>query len=408
MSQDGLPHALLPYRPYLRTAEELRTACAPASHHLRLLVLRVAVQRKLGGQMSANDQRWLAAFLDALEAERAAVTPTGSSHPSTQIRAFALDLLARAEAADASQRADCAAKVASAYHAAAVVLDALKLFGPLEAEVAQRQAQALARSQALATEHRLGSVPLAWRPIDRALLLEPSHALPAPDVKQPQHAGSAAQAIAGAAAVGGVAATVATSSMLLGAAGAGAAVYAATRSDGLGEATRATGQGAAAGFAKVRQYNQEHKVTERASAAAVSTWQQAQQFNEEHKITERTSAAAASAWQQTKQFNEDHKVTERASAAAASAWQQTKQFNEEHKVTERASAAAASAWQQTKQFNEDHKVTERASAAAMAAWQQTKQFNEDHKVLERASAAAASFGQALKAGITKRMSERSL
>ena len=73
--------------------------------------------------------------------------------------------------------------------------------------------------------------------------------------------------VAGAAVVGGTAGVV-LAGPVIGLAAAGGAAYAATRSDGVGDAAKATGTAALAVGDKAREFNAEHDVTNKAARAA--------------------------------------------------------------------------------------------------------------------------------------------
>ena len=70
--------------------------------------------------------------------------------------------------------------------------------------------------------------------------------------------------VAGAAVVGGTAGVV-LAGPVIGLAAAGGAAYAATRSDGVGDAAKATGTAALAVGDKAREFNAEHDVTNKAA-----------------------------------------------------------------------------------------------------------------------------------------------
>lgn len=104
-----------------------------------------------------------------------------------------------------------------------------------------------------------------------------------------------AKVMAGAAVVGGVAVGAAAGSVALGVVGAGAAAYAATRNDQIGDAARATGQAAVAAGKKADEINKEHKITDKIGAAAKTTYSKAKELDEKHGITTKAAAGVTAA-----------------------------------------------------------------------------------------------------------------
>lgn len=94
--------------------------------------------------------------------------------------------------------------------------------------------------------------------------------------------------VAGAAVVGGVAATI-VAGPLIGIAAAGGAAYAATRSDKIGEAAKATGNAAITVGKTAQQVDREHHVTQKATQATKDALGAAAAFNERHDITGKVS-----------------------------------------------------------------------------------------------------------------------
>jgi len=87
--------------------------------------------------------------------------------------------------------------------------------------------------------------------------------------------------IGGAALAGGAVVGIACGSVVLGVAGAGAAAYAATRQDAIGNAAKATGGAVVAGIGKAKELDQKHHLT----AALKQGVEQARAFNQKHDIT---------------------------------------------------------------------------------------------------------------------------
>ena len=90
--------------------------------------------------------------------------------------------------------------------------------------------------------------------------------------------------------------------------GAGAAAYAATRRDQVGDAARQVGNAANSFASRVYEFNQQHRITERARDAAVATYHKAKDLNKKYKITEQASEMASTGYQKAKDYNEKHQV----------------------------------------------------------------------------------------------------
>lgn len=122
-----------------------------------------------------------------------------------------------------------------------------------------------------------------------------------------QKAGGVAP-MAAAAAVGGVAGMALGGSMMA-VAGAGAAAYATTRADGIGEAARNTGQSALQAFEAAKKINEEHNLTGKAYEAAQASAAKAKELNEQYKITDKLGAAAAAAAAKAHELETKHNIT---------------------------------------------------------------------------------------------------
>ena len=97
---------------------------------------------------------------------------------------------------------------------------------------------------------------------------------------------SGAKVMAGAAAVGGL--TVGCGlggGVILGVAAAGGAAYAATRSDGIGDAAKATGKAAIVAAGKAQEFDKKHDVSGKAVAAAKQGFAMASAFDKEHNVS---------------------------------------------------------------------------------------------------------------------------
>jgi hypothetical protein len=74
-------------------------------------------------------------------------------------------------------------------------------------------------------------------------------------------------------------------------AGAGAAAYATTRADTIGDYARSTGQAAVSTFESAKRYNAEHNITGKASECASAAANKAVEVNKQYHITERIGSA---------------------------------------------------------------------------------------------------------------------
>ena len=92
--------------------------------------------------------------------------------------------------------------------------------------------------------------------------------------------------VAGAAVVGGVAATI-VAGPLLGLAAAGGAAYAATRSDQVGDAAKATGKAAIAVGHKAQSLDREHGITHKVGEATKGTVKAVGDFNTQYTTKDR-------------------------------------------------------------------------------------------------------------------------
>ena len=98
----------------------------------------------------------------------------------------------------------------------------------------------------------------------------------------------------GAAVVGGVAATL-IAGPVIGVIAAGGAAYAATRSDKVGEAAKATGGAAVAVGGKVVDINKEHKVTDKIGDGLKKAGSALQSFDSKHDVSGKTAGAITAA-----------------------------------------------------------------------------------------------------------------
>merc|ERR1719210_2811605 len=93
--------------------------------------------------------------------------------------------------------------------------------------------------------------------------------------------------------------------------GAAAAAYCATRSDKVGEATRAAGGIALKAGEKAQQINQEHKITEKLADAGSKAVTKAQEVNNKYGITTKIAQGASQATAKAREIEEKHKVTDK-------------------------------------------------------------------------------------------------
>eukprot|EP00287_Rhodomonas_sp_CCMP768_P016020 CAMPEP_0196757736 /NCGR_PEP_ID=MMETSP1091-20130531/103817_1 /TAXON_ID=302021 /ORGANISM="Rhodomonas sp., Strain CCMP768" /LENGTH=245 /DNA_ID=CAMNT_0042106521 /DNA_START=36 /DNA_END=775 /DNA_ORIENTATION=+ len=110
-----------------------------------------------------------------------------------------------------------------------------------------------------------------------------------------------------AAAAGGVGLLVA--GPVAGLALAGGAMYATTRSDGLGDSARACGQGVVGTAQQAKAFNEEHQVTQKVGAIAKGAYNKAKELDDKHKIVDNTKAGAQATWDKAVEVNQKYQVT---------------------------------------------------------------------------------------------------
>ena len=98
------------------------------------------------------------------------------------------------------------------------------------------------------------------------------------------NSGPDSKIIAGAAVVGGVAATLLVGPVV-GIVAAGGAAYAATRSDKVGEVAKSTGQAAVAVTGKAVDLNKEHGITDKIGDGLKNTATAVQGFDQKHDVS---------------------------------------------------------------------------------------------------------------------------
>ena len=183
MTTAALPPSLSHLQPYLARADELKAMSPLVAHALRLFVMMLGIK-----EAAADAKSFLMVLMDTLEEEKNILKSVnaGSSKidASEALQTLAMDLLSRAKAADQPDMDQVvgAPRVARALHAAAVLLDAMRQYAPLTAELAEAQTYAHKRSKELAKslallhsttagmQHKEPCVPLNWSPVKEAAL----------------------------------------------------------------------------------------------------------------------------------------------------------------------------------------------------------------------------------------------
>lgn len=112
----------------------------------------------------------------------------------------------------------------------------------------------------------------------------------------------------GAAAVGAVVGTLLIGP-ITGVVVAGVALYASTRTDSIGKATRATGGAAATAYDKTAEACEKLKVKDKIVSAGKVTYNKAAEINNEYKVGERVTAASAGVVQGAKDLNTKFNIT---------------------------------------------------------------------------------------------------
>lgn len=159
-------------------------------------------------------------------------------------------------------------------------------------------------------------VPQGTRPgdlIEVHLAPETTFTTPsAPPMSASAPAGGAAQAPtshsagAKAAMAAGVAAVVVGTLVVgpvTGIACAGAAVYATTRDDAIGDAARALGSASIAAYGKAKEIDAKYGIWDKVKDAASKTASKAAEINAEYHLTDKASAAAASGVAKVREFD---------------------------------------------------------------------------------------------------------
>jgi hypothetical protein len=98
---------------------------------------------------------------------------------------------------------------------------------------------------------------------------------------------------------------------------AGAAVYATTRDDDVGNAARKTGEVTANAYDSAMESAKKHKVGEKISEASKATYERAKEIDEEYKVTDKVKHTTVAIAQEAKKINEKYDLTGHAARALA-------------------------------------------------------------------------------------------
>jgi hypothetical protein len=96
--------------------------------------------------------------------------------------------------------------------------------------------------------------------------------------------------------------------------GAGAAAYATSRDDKIGEAARKVGQVTLAGVDKAKAIDEEHHLTEKAATAAKTGVAKAREVDAKYGISDKVSTGAGAAFSKIKAIEEKHQLTDKVAA----------------------------------------------------------------------------------------------
>lgn len=90
---------------------------------------------------------------------------------------------------------------------------------------------------------------------------------------------------------------------------AGAAVYATTRGDAIGDAARAVGVASLAAYSKASEVNTKYGIFDRLKEAASKTAAKASEINAEYHLSDRAAAAAATGVAKVRELDERHQIS---------------------------------------------------------------------------------------------------
>ena len=103
---------------------------------------------------------------------------------------------------------------------------------------------------------------------------------------------------------------------LAGVALAGAALYATTRPDDVGNVARATGNATVKTYDAIVHTAEKHHVGEKISEVTAATCRKAQEINEEYHVTDKLSKAAREAASSAKALDEKYHISDKATKLA--------------------------------------------------------------------------------------------
>jgi hypothetical protein len=127
---------------------------------------------------------------------------------------------------------------------------------------------------------------------------------------------SVARAV-GAAAVGAVVGFMVIGPLTAVVAG-GAALYATTRGDKVGEVARTTGGAAASAYSSAKVMAEKYHVKEKISSATASTVAAAKKIDEDYKVVDTMKSATTEVVKSTREINEKYDITGKTKRATAS------------------------------------------------------------------------------------------
>lgn len=147
-----------------------------------------------------------------------------------------------------------------------------------------------------------------------------------------------AGAIAGAVVLGGITGTLVAATLV-----GGAAMYATTQEGKAGEIARAAGAKTADAAGAAYDFAKEHKVVDKAKAAAVATAAKAKEINDEYDLTGKAKAGASAVANKASEMNEKYDITGQVASATSKVAAKAAEIDKEHNLTGKAATAAVSA-----------------------------------------------------------------
>ena len=147
-----------------------------------------------------------------------------------------------------------------------------------------------------------------------------------------------AGAIAGAVVLGGLTGTLVAATLV-----GGAAMYATTQDGKVGDVVRTAGAKTADAAGAAYDYAKEHKVVDKAKAAATATAVKAKEINDEYDLTGKAKAGASAVAHKAAEVNEKYDITGKVASATSSMATKAAELDKEHNITGKAATAAVSA-----------------------------------------------------------------